>query len=1095
MSDLVGQVIAHYRLDALIGDGGMGAVYRAYDLNLERTVALKLMHAHFARQPEFQARLAQEARTAAQLDHPSIVRIFDFGQSGQGLYIAMEYISGGSLRAHLQRLQSQQKYLPLAQSCQIAAQIAEALDYAHRRNVIHRDVKPSNIILKPTSRPEDPDEYPFRAVLTDFGLVKLLEGEPVTLSGTTLGTPTYMSPEQCEGLDLDGRSDLYSLGVVLYELVSNQLPFRFKTLAEAVATHNRGEMPRLTRQIRPDVPPIIDALLMKALAKQPAERFATGLEMADALHSAMVSLADLPTQVLVQAAGLEASLAGQAPEGYRLRIEAPGHEASYANLNRAVITLGRNADNDIVLPAEGVSRHHARLQATATGWAVLDLGGVNGTWLNGRRLPANQAEAMPTGSVLEVGPYRLTLEGPPPATRQTFQTTPISELPTNAELAERQPAVSVSPLEIFLTRDQVSVEPGEQVELNVEVLNRSNVEDRVNLRVHGLPSDWVVLPDQFVTIPAGETVRIPLVIQPPRQANTPAGRQRFRIELFAQQHRDAKAAASADLYLGTFEAFEASVEPRQLRLPGVVRVSLQNTGNTATDFSLVGRDPEGRLQFRGERGRINLKPGQTAIVELQLEPRQQSWLGGFETLPFEVEIATRSGARQLLTGSAQTTAIIPAGVGYFFLFMLIFLCFVAGFLYLQRVLSGDETTATPGFGGFNSLTATALRATETAAAATATAGTITSVAQTAAALGDQDSDGLNDSQEAAAGTDPRNRDTDGDGLLDGEEVLTWGTQPRNRDSDGDVLLDGDEVKVYRTNPVKADTDGDGVPDGVEIGQGTNPLQAPPSATPTLPATVTPAATATWTATPLPSLTPSATATNLPTAIPTPIPTATSTPIPSATPTATSTPLPTPTPTMTATPTATSAPNPALACVTVPPTIDGSVQVTEWGTTPLFTFQPPGDPSRQVQVYVVKDASSLYLAFIINDPTSDPAIDSLKLYFDATNNAGDPDSADRFFQVIRDGTLTIQAGIGTNTDGQDWTSHTSTNWTAVVGEPGGSRWVVEMDIDLAEMPVLQDGNPFAGMILVLYVGSQQSWPAGAITNNAGTWQDFNNVVCP
>jgi len=245
MTTIIGQTIGNrYRLDALLGDGGMGTVYRAYDLNLDRHVAIKLMHSHFARQEEFRRRLEQEARTAAQLDHPSIVRVYDFGDSDLGLFIAMEYVDGGSLRDHLRRLQRLQKFLPLTQSLQIALQIAEALDYAYRRRaIIHRDVKPGNIILKRLSRPDEAGSQPFRALLTDFGLVKLQEGVSFTQSGATVGTPTYMSPEQCEGRELDGRSDLYSLGVVLYELVTNQLPFTFQTLSEAIATHQRGIRP------------------------------------------------------------------------------------------------------------------------------------------------------------------------------------------------------------------------------------------------------------------------------------------------------------------------------------------------------------------------------------------------------------------------------------------------------------------------------------------------------------------------------------------------------------------------------------------------------------------------------------------------------------------------------------------------------------------------------------------------------------------------------------------------------------------------------------------------------------------------------------
>ena len=153
MTSLIGQMFGKYRIEALIGDGGMGTVYRAYDTDLERSVALKLMHAHYARQPEFRARLRQEALTAAKLDHPSIVKIYDFADTPDGAFIAMEYIGGGSLRSHLQRLQARQRFLPLAQALQIGAQIAEALDYAHLQGVIHRDVKPGNIILKKTHPP------------------------------------------------------------------------------------------------------------------------------------------------------------------------------------------------------------------------------------------------------------------------------------------------------------------------------------------------------------------------------------------------------------------------------------------------------------------------------------------------------------------------------------------------------------------------------------------------------------------------------------------------------------------------------------------------------------------------------------------------------------------------------------------------------------------------------------------------------------------------------------------------------------------------------------------------------------------------------
>lgn len=163
---------------------------------------------------------------------------------------------------------------------------------------------------------------------------------------------------------------------------------------------------------------------------------------------------------------------------------------------------------------------------------------------------------------------------------------------------------------------------------------------------------------------------------------------------------------------------------------------------------------------------------------------------------------------------------------------------------------------------------------------------------------------------------------------------------------------------------------------------------------------------------------------------------------------------------------------------------------------MFTFVPDGDAARRVQGFLTRDGDHLYVAFVIGDPTSDLTTDSLRFYIDANDNAGDPDFPDRFFQITRDGTQTVRAGLGTNSDGNDWdASYESQNWEAAVGEPGANRWVVEMQIDAAsELPDVQAGNPFSSMVLVLYTGSQAIWPEGGETNDAGTWQPFANALC-
>jgi hypothetical protein len=163
---------------------------------------------------------------------------------------------------------------------------------------------------------------------------------------------------------------------------------------------------------------------------------------------------------------------------------------------------------------------------------------------------------------------------------------------------------------------------------------------------------------------------------------------------------------------------------------------------------------------------------------------------------------------------------------------------------------------------------------------------------------------------------------------------------------------------------------------------------------------------------------------------------------------------------------------------------------------MVEFGPEGLPENKVSAYFLKDAANYYLAFQIGDLTFNEFTDSLRIYFDVTNNAGDPDSTDRFFQITRDNTLTLQAGTANNVDGLDWDAgYVSNNWEAVVGETGGNSWLVEMRVDTAEMPLLADGNPFRMLSTVLYNVLIHNWPNGSISDNAGTWQIIDNQPCP
>ncbi len=268
-----------FRVEALVGQGGMGKVYRARHLTLDREVVLKLLHRAYSSDPQIVQRFQREARAASRLDHPNSIAVLDFGAAEDGtLFMAMEYLAGRDLG------QVVAEEFPLGEErmVRIGAQVLSALSEAHAQGVIHRDLKPENVMVVPRR-----DNADFVKVL-DFGIAKIVsaaEGEPkLTQAGLVCGTPEYMSPEQARGAELDARSDLYSMGVLLYQLCTGALPFQSDTPVGFLTAH-LSEAPVLPRQRRPDLPisPAFDALVARALEKRPERRFQSAEEMRAAL--------------------------------------------------------------------------------------------------------------------------------------------------------------------------------------------------------------------------------------------------------------------------------------------------------------------------------------------------------------------------------------------------------------------------------------------------------------------------------------------------------------------------------------------------------------------------------------------------------------------------------------------------------------------------------------------------------------------------------------------------------------------------------------------------------------------------------------------
>jgi predicted Ser/Thr protein kinase len=266
--NLIGRMIGKYRIVREIGRGGMGVVYAAHQTELDRPVAIKVLAPHLAWERTFVDRFLHEARMAAKLNHPHIVTIYDVGQQDSIYYLVMRLVEGKSLKDIL----AQEGAMPLARTAGILAQLAEALDYAHSHGVIHRDVKPGNVLV----------ERGDQVTLTDFGIARAAEGTRLTATGIALGTPEYMSPEQALGQPTDARTDVYSLGIVLYEMLTGRVPFHADTPLATLMQQAQTPPPR-PRSIVPSMPPEVEGVILKTLSKQPDGRYVSAGEFSHTL--------------------------------------------------------------------------------------------------------------------------------------------------------------------------------------------------------------------------------------------------------------------------------------------------------------------------------------------------------------------------------------------------------------------------------------------------------------------------------------------------------------------------------------------------------------------------------------------------------------------------------------------------------------------------------------------------------------------------------------------------------------------------------------------------------------------------------------------
>ena len=268
---MIGTLLGPYVLVEEIAKGGMATIYRAYDPNVDRFVAVKVLHRSIAGDPRSMERFQREAKLVTYLEHPHLLPIYDYSASNDPPYIVMRYLEGCTLSDVLDKTK-----IPLSETVFMLRQIASALDYAHRQGVVHRDIKPSNILI-------DQDGNAF---MTDFGIARMMgmaDGLTITHPGFAIGTPGYMAPEQStEHARVDHRADIYSLGILLFRLLTGRLPYQGETFIELVSQHASAPIPKVT-DIDPQIAPELNGVIAKAMAKEPDERYQSASALSDDL--------------------------------------------------------------------------------------------------------------------------------------------------------------------------------------------------------------------------------------------------------------------------------------------------------------------------------------------------------------------------------------------------------------------------------------------------------------------------------------------------------------------------------------------------------------------------------------------------------------------------------------------------------------------------------------------------------------------------------------------------------------------------------------------------------------------------------------------
>ncbi len=834
------QLVAGYRVRSLQREDNTGMLYRAFHTVERSEVVLRVLAEHLSQQPEIVSMFRGLAQDLMAMEHPAIIKAIDHGVWHDQTYMVKDFVSGPSLR---QVMAHENGPIAWADILLIGRQLSSGLAYAHERQIYHLSVRPENIFI--TERGSG-----YQASLAEMGMGKLLEAsirqglqpkDPLVLA--------YLAPEQCVAARVGDKTDVYSLGILLYEMVAGELPFKTQTVEQAAAMHMKAE-PRRLSQHRIDVPPDFEELVNAMLAKQPRDRpeMLVVKEQLDNVRRQLSLTRGSSWESFAGAlAPVERQEDGDRPAPSRversprvagtfaeIHISSRGTPTRVISLaNKQSVIIGRDSAADIQLDDRRVSRRHCEIFWDGDQAMVRDLGSNNGTFLGKTKLLPQQPEAILPDSAVRVPPFSIRVE----------LVAQAASIPEPVRPARKKAKVRTDEyVNVHLEENEAQATPGSSPGyLVVQLQNLTNIVDHFSLRVFGIPSDWVTTPGQAIQLNPRQQESATLNFHPPPEPTTTAGTHPIQIFVQSREQGNVVAQADAVLVVDPFNRFEATLSPTEVetRTRAQLDVTIANKGNAPDDYTVTAIDNAVALMFEIEPDSLELAPGASRVAAIKAAPRKPNWIGGVKHYSVTVTVTPRADAPLPMMAQFRQRAWLPRWLP---ILLLLLCCLLAALLaafgpgIYDKLNPTPTLTPTPPF----TLTPTA----SLTPTPTFTPTPTPNVTATWEAL-DSDGDGLmNGEEESRYGTDPFLPDTDADGLTDGDEVNEYKTDPLDKDTDNDTWLDGEEVQrslelfgsgaILCPEPNNPDSDLDGIVDRLDP----DPCNLPTS-TPTLTPTVTP----------------------------------------------------------------------------------------------------------------------------------------------------------------------------------------------------------------------------------------------------------------